>query len=43
VNKLTYWVTDYLLGKWTKLPDLFPSNILATRQIKVTFSGNLDR
>ena len=43
VNKNVYWVTDYILGKWTKLPDLLPSDIKATRDIKVTFTGNLDK
>jgi radial spoke head protein 4/6 len=43
INKFVYWVTDNVLGKWVKLPDLLPSDIRATRQIKVQFTGNLDR
>jgi Radial spokehead-like protein len=43
VNKFVYYVTDNVLGAWSKLPDLLPSDILATRDIKVTFTGNLDR
>jgi len=43
VNKYVYWVTDSVLSKWAKLPDLLPSDIRATREIKIAFSGNLDR
>ena len=43
VNKFTYWVTDSALGSWTKLPDLTPNDIKASRQIKVLFSGDLER
>jgi radial spoke head protein 4A len=38
-----YWVTNNVLNAWTKLPDLNPSDIKASRNIKVLFSGNLDR
>jgi len=27
VNKYVYWVTDNLLEKWTKLPDIAPKDI----------------
>lgn len=43
VNKFVYYVTDNVLGAWTKLPDLLPSDIVATRNIKVAFTGNLER
>lgn len=44
VNKFTYFVTtDLLSGQWTKLPDLKPSQIMAARQIKVKFTGDLQR
>lgn len=44
VNKFVYWVIDNVVsGKWIKLPDLLPKDIIATREIKVTFTGNLDR
>ena len=43
VNKFTYWVTDSILEKWTKLPDLSPADIKASRQIKVLFTGDLER
>lgn len=43
VNKFVYWVTTKILGQWTKLPDLLPSDINASRQIKVLFTGDLER
>ena len=43
VNKFVYWVTDNILDKWTKLPDLLPSDIRAARQIKISLSGDLER
>lgn len=43
VNKYVYWVTDNVLNKWTKLPDLLTSDINASREIKVTFTGDLER
>ena len=43
VNKFVYWVTDSVLEKWTKLPDLYPSDIKAAREIKVSFTGDLER
>ncbi len=43
VNKNVYWVTDSLLEKWIKLPDLSPNDIKASRQIKVLLSGDLER
>jgi hypothetical protein len=32
-----------VLEKWTKLPDLSPADIRASRQIKVMLTGDLDR
>mmetsp|Transcript_40301 Transcript_40301/g.61500 ORF Transcript_40301/g.61500 Transcript_40301/m.61500 type:complete len:267 (-) Transcript_40301:439-1239(-) len=43
VNKMTYWVSHSSFSKWTKLPDLYPQDISASRSIKVLFSGNLER
>jgi hypothetical protein len=43
VNKFVYWVTDNLLEKWTKLPDVGPKDIQAAREIKVLLSGDLER
>ena len=31
VNKFVYWVATNILGAWTKLPDLLPSDITAAR------------
>ena len=31
VNKFCYWVTDNVLENWTKLPDLAPADIEASR------------
>lgn len=43
VNKFTYWVTDNpVKSKWVKLPDISPSDISASRLIKVQFTGDLD-
>jgi hypothetical protein len=43
VNNFVYWVTDSVLEKWTKLPDLSPADIKAARQIKVLLTGDLER
>ena len=42
VNKFVYWVASAPNGPWTELPDLKPSQIIAARGIKHTFTGNLD-
>ena len=43
VNKFTYWVSHSSFGAWTKLPDLSPDDIKASRTIKVLFTGDLER
>lgn len=43
VNKFTYFVAPSSLTEWTKLPDLSPSDIAASRQVKVAFTGDLNR
>lgn len=43
VNKYTYWVSHSSFSEWTKLPDLSPKDIQASRDIKVLFTGNLNR
>lgn len=43
VNKYTYFVTPDSLSAWTRLPDISPKDIAASRQIKVLFSGDLNR
>jgi radial spoke head protein 4/6 len=43
VNKFTYWVAPSSLSDWTKLPELSPADIAASRQVKVAFTGELNR
>ena len=43
VNAFTYFVTHSTMGEWTKLPDVSPAEIRAARQIKILFSGDLER
>jgi radial spoke head protein 4/6 len=43
VNKFTYFVAKDSLSEWTALPDLTPSDISAARQIKILFTGDLNR
>ena len=44
VNKYCYWVNDNpVKGSWVKLPDISPDEIKASRLIKVSFTGDLDR
>ena len=43
VNKLVYWATNSPLDQWTQLPDLTPNDIRAAREVKVNFTGDLER
>lgn len=43
VNEVSYLVTSDSMSEWTKLPDLSYKDINAARQIKVLFTGNLNR
>ena len=43
VNKFSYYVAQDSMSKWTRLPDLNPSDIAASRKIKVVFTGDLNR
>ena len=43
VNEYTYYVANQAQGPWTPLPDLNPEDLAAARQIKVCFTGNLER
>jgi radial spoke head protein 4A len=43
VNKFVYWVTNNPLEAWTLLPDLYPKDIQAARDIKVLFTGDIER
>jgi len=41
VNEFAYFVTSDLAGEWLKLPDIKPNEIVAAREIKRVFTGNL--
>ena len=43
VNKYTYFVTNNPFSKWNKLPDLSTIHIASARDVKVLFSGDLER
>ena len=43
VNELTYYVTQDSLSEWKRLPDLSYKELNAARQIKVLFTGDLER
>jgi hypothetical protein len=43
VNTYTYFVTQDSMSEWIKLPDLTPQELAASREIKVLFTGNLER
>lgn len=43
VNTYGYWVANSPMGPWTALEDLLPSDLGAARDIKVHFTGNLER
>ena len=43
VNAFQYWVSQDSLSEWTRLPELSYKDLNAARQIKVLFSGDLER
>jgi len=43
VNKYHYWVAPSSLSEWVKLPNLSPNDIAAARQVKVAFTGEINR
>ena len=43
VNQFVYWVTHDSFSEWIQLPDLFPKYLKASREIKVVFTGDLER
>jgi len=43
VNELTYYVSQDSLSEWKRLPDLDYKDMQAARQIKVLFTGDLER
>jgi radial spoke head protein 4A len=42
VNRFTYFVTTSTLNNWVKLPDLTPTQVKASRCIKILFTGDLE-
>ena len=42
VNKFVYWVANSPLAEWTQLPDIKPSDIINSRGIKHSFSGDVN-
>lgn len=42
INQFVYWVTNSPLGEWSILPDISPSQMKASREIKVRFTGDLE-
>lgn len=43
VNQFVYWVTHDAFADWTQLPDILPRYLSVSRQIKVVFTGDLER
>jgi radial spoke head protein 4A len=43
VNKYSYFVAPDALSAWTRLPDLSPADVKAAREVKVVFTGELNR
>lgn len=42
LNKFVYWATNSPVKPWTQLPDIKPQDILNARNIRHTFSGDLN-
>ncbi|CAI2368089.1 unnamed protein product [Moneuplotes crassus] len=43
VNQFCYWVAHDALSEWTQLPDLFPKYLKTSRNIKISFAGDLEK
>mgnify|MGYP001322128524 CR=1 FL=1 len=43
LNQYVYYVANSPLEEWIELPDVKPSQVRMARQVKVQFSGNLDK
>ena len=43
VNQFVYWVAPDSLADWKQLPDISPAYLKASRLIKVSFTGDLER
>ncbi|KND01845.1 uncharacterized protein SPPG_03635 [Spizellomyces punctatus DAOM BR117] len=42
VNKYVYYVCNYAGGPWTRLPDVIPEKLQASRRIRKFFTGDLN-
>jgi radial spoke head protein 4A len=40
---MTYWVSHSSFDKWVVLPDISPSDMGASRKIKILFTGDLEK
>ena len=43
INQFVYYVTNDLTQDWVELPDIKPSQLKASRLIRYTFTGNLEK
>ena len=43
VNAMAYWVANCADGPWTALDDIEPADLGASRTLKVSFTGDLER
>lgn len=43
VNAYVYWVTHDAMSEWKQLPDLLPRELISSRLIKVTLTGDLEK
>ena len=43
VNQFAYFATNDLTSEWVELPDVSPSQIIGSRLIRYTFTGDLNR
>ena len=43
INQFVYYVTNDLTEEWVELPDIKPSQLIGSRLIRYTFTGNLEK
>jgi radial spoke head protein 4A len=43
INQFVYYVTNDLTSDWVELPDIKPSQLIGSRLIRYTFTGNLNK
>ena len=42
INRYTFWVSNSILESWYELPDITPEQLVASRQFKYHFTGDLN-